>query len=245
MWAVPYHSESPPQWGWVGLAAIGLIPDRSHLAAQVGSPSCVVRDLDAISHHRGRQWATSTTSRTNRESLASKGLRPASTKTTSNRWPGSWPGPGHPRRPCPVKTSAPPWTAHPNTTGEVGHGVGRAWGLAMNVNDYLEVRDLFSTKWDPAVLAALGNGPCRYLCLVRQARRHIHTEIPDKTVTRSLDRLQELGYVKATEMPDGERTVSVYELTREGRLALAAYRAILTAYEQARPPHGRVIPLRR
>ncbi len=115
----------------------------------------------------------------------------------------------------------------------------------MNVNDYLEVRDLFSTKWDPAVLAALGNGPCRYLCLVRQARRHIHTEIPDKTVTRSLDRLQELGYVKDTELPDGERTVSVYELTREGRLALAAYRAILTAYEQTRPPHGRVIPLRR
>jgi DNA-binding HxlR family transcriptional regulator len=112
-------------------------------------------------------------------------------------------------------------------------------GACMNVNDYLEIRDLFSTKWDPAVLAVLGNEPCRFLALVRQMRSHVDNEILDGTISRSLDRLQELGYVKATPWSEGEREVSVYGLTVEGQRALTTYRAIIAAYRQVRPPRPR------
>jgi DNA-binding PadR family transcriptional regulator len=108
-------------------------------------------------------------------------------------------------------------------------------GACMDVDAYLEIRDLFSTKWDPAVLAALDEAPCRFLALVRWMRSHVDTEILDGTVSRSLDRLQELGYVQATPRSDGEREVSVYELTVDGQRALAAYRAIIAAYRQVRP----------
>jgi DNA-binding PadR family transcriptional regulator len=111
-----------------------------------------------------------------------------------------------------------------------------AWGLVMNVNDYLEIRDLFSTKWDPAVLAVLGEKPCRFLALVRRVRRRIDHEILDGAISRSLDRLQELGYVCAHPIADGEREVSMYGLTDQGRQALDEYRAIIDAYRRVRPP---------
>lgn len=106
----------------------------------------------------------------------------------------------------------------------------------MNVNDYLEIRDLFSTKWDPAVLAVLGEEPCRFLALVRRVRSHVDREILDGTVTRTLDRLQELGYVAVSRVSEGDREVSLYGLTDEGRQALVAYRTIIAAYKQVRPP---------
>jgi DNA-binding PadR family transcriptional regulator len=106
----------------------------------------------------------------------------------------------------------------------------------MDVDDYLEIRDLFSTKWDPAVLAILGKEPCRFLALVRRMRSHVDNEILDGTISRSLDRLQELGYVSGTPRSEGEREVSVYGLTAEGKRALTAYRAIIAAYRQVRPP---------
>lgn len=106
----------------------------------------------------------------------------------------------------------------------------------MDVNDYLEIRDLFSTKWDPAVLAVLGDEPCRFLALVRQMRSQVDNEILDGTISRSLDRLQELGLVTATPRFEGDREVSVYELTIEGERTLIAYRTIIAAYKQVRPP---------
>jgi DNA-binding PadR family transcriptional regulator len=109
----------------------------------------------------------------------------------------------------------------------------------VNVDDYLEIRDLFSTKWDPAVLDVLGDEPCRFLALVRRVRCRIDGEILDGAVSRSLDRLQDLGYVRATPMADGEREVSVYGLSDQGRLVLAAYREIIKAYRGVCPPRGR------
>lgn len=106
----------------------------------------------------------------------------------------------------------------------------------MDVDDYLEIRDLFSTKWDPTVLAALDEEPRRFLALVKWMRSHLDTEILDGTVSRSLDRLQELGFVRATPRSEGEREVSVYGLTVKGERALTAYRAIIAAYRQVRPP---------
>lgn len=104
----------------------------------------------------------------------------------------------------------------------------------MHVNDYLEVRDLFQTKWDPAVLEVLSERPSRFLALVRKARLAVDSEILDGTVARSLDRLQQLGYVRADPVSAGEREVLVYTLTNEGVHVVATYRAIIAAYRRVR-----------
>jgi DNA-binding HxlR family transcriptional regulator len=109
-------------------------------------------------------------------------------------------------------------------------------GNAMNVNDYLEIRDLFQTKWDPAVLEVLSERPHRFLALVRRMRSAVNSEIPDRSITRSLDRLQELGFVGAAQEPVGGRDVLVYALTDSGVDIVTAYQAIILAYGQVRPP---------
>jgi DNA-binding HxlR family transcriptional regulator len=104
----------------------------------------------------------------------------------------------------------------------------------MHVSDYLEIRDLFQTKWDPAVLAALSQRPARFLALVRRVRSSVDDEVPDGTVARSLDRLQQLGYVHADPHREGEREYLDYTLTVRGVQAVAAYRAIIAAYRRVR-----------
>ena len=104
----------------------------------------------------------------------------------------------------------------------------------MNVNDYLEIRDLFQTKWDPAVLEVLAERPYRFLALVRRVRVTVDNEILDGTVARSLDRLQELRYVDTRPVPAGDRDVLVYALTDRGINTLTAYQAIIAAYRQVR-----------
>jgi DNA-binding HxlR family transcriptional regulator len=108
-----------------------------------------------------------------------------------------------------------PDLATPFSTRHDEYNRGRM-GACVDGDAYLEIRDLFSTKWDPAVLAALDEAPCRFVALVRWMRSHVDTEILDGTVSRSLDRLQELGYVQANPRSDGEREISVYELTVDG-----------------------------
>jgi DNA-binding HxlR family transcriptional regulator len=106
----------------------------------------------------------------------------------------------------------------------------------MNVNDYLEIRDLFQTKWDPVVLEVLFERPHRFLALVRRMRTTVDSEIADRSITRSLDRLQELGFVGAAPEPVGGRDVLVYALTDNGVRVVTAYQAMIFAYRQVRPP---------
>lgn len=104
----------------------------------------------------------------------------------------------------------------------------------MDVHLYLEVRRLFQTKWDPALLDALAERPYRYLALVRRLRRTVDDQLVDGHVTRSLTRLQELGLVRSDVVAQGRQKYAVYTLTADGRHALATYRAILTTYARAR-----------
>jgi DNA-binding PadR family transcriptional regulator len=108
----------------------------------------------------------------------------------------------------------------------------------MDVSVYLEVRDLFKFKWDPAVLDVLAECPYRYLALARRVRTLVAGTMEHGAVTRALVRLQEAGYVHATPTSAGARDISVYELTDKGHQALATYRAILSTFEQMRPPES-------
>jgi DNA-binding PadR family transcriptional regulator len=104
----------------------------------------------------------------------------------------------------------------------------------VDVDLYLEVRQLFQTKWDPAVLDVLAERPCRYLALVRKLRRTVDDQLVDGHVTRCLSRLQELGLVRADVVVQGRREYAVYCLSDEGRRVLATYRALLVTYSRAR-----------
>jgi DNA-binding PadR family transcriptional regulator len=104
----------------------------------------------------------------------------------------------------------------------------------MDVDLYLEVRQLFQTKWDPAVLAVLAKRPCRYLALARRLRRVVDDQLVDGHVTRCLARLQDRRLIRADIVAQGQRQYAVYGLTDDGRRALEAYRVILTAYARAR-----------
>jgi hypothetical protein len=73
-------------------------------------------------------------------------------------------------------------------------------GDAVDVDLYLRVRQLFETKWDPAVLDLLAERPSRYLALVRRAQRMVGEQVADEhiveaTITRTLQRLQQAGLV--------------------------------------------------
>jgi DNA-binding PadR family transcriptional regulator len=108
----------------------------------------------------------------------------------------------------------------------------------MDVGVYLEVRDLFRYKWDPAILDVLAERPYRYLALGRRVRTLVDGTMEHGAVNRALARLQEAGYIHATPASAGGRDISVYELTDEGYQALATYRAILSTFEQMRSPEG-------
>jgi DNA-binding HxlR family transcriptional regulator len=99
---------------------------------------------------------------------------------------------------------------------------------------YLEVRQLFGTKWDPAILDVLAERPCRYLVLVRRLRRSVHDRLDDRHVTRALARLQDRGLVRADDVVQGRCVHVVYRLTEGGRQVLGTYRVLLTSYAQAR-----------
>ena len=109
----------------------------------------------------------------------------------------------------------------------------------MDVSLYLEVRDLFRSKWDPAILDVLSERPYRFLALARRVRLIIGGSMEQVAVNRALSRLQEAGYIHATPANAGARDISIYELTDEGHQALATYRAILCTFEQMRPPEAR------
>lgn len=104
----------------------------------------------------------------------------------------------------------------------------------MDIGLYLEVRQLFQTKWDPAVLDALAERPYRYLALVRRLRRQVDDQLVDGHVTRCLTRLQELGLVHAEAVEQGRQSYALYSLTDDGRRALATYRALLSTYARTR-----------
>jgi DNA-binding PadR family transcriptional regulator len=108
----------------------------------------------------------------------------------------------------------------------------------VDVDLYLRVRQLFETKWDPAVLDLLAERPSRYLALVRRAQRMVGEQVADEriveaTITRTLQRLQQAGLVRADVIAQGRRRLAVYHLTDRGRQALDAYQAMLVAYTDA------------
>jgi DNA-binding PadR family transcriptional regulator len=102
----------------------------------------------------------------------------------------------------------------------------------MDINVYLAIRELFHTKWDPAVLDLLAERSDRYLALSRRVRATIDPHLVEGSVSRSLNRLNDLGYVRTRVSQDTGREISLYELTDRGRRALATYGAIIAAYEQ-------------
>jgi len=109
----------------------------------------------------------------------------------------------------------------------------------MDVDSYLEIRDLFHPKWDAVILAALAEHPHRFLALARTVRSRTHGDLTDRTVARSLDRLQDLGYVCADFTRCGQRQVPLYSLTRLGAATLEIYEVMVSAYQQTREPPER------
>jgi DNA-binding HxlR family transcriptional regulator len=105
----------------------------------------------------------------------------------------------------------------------------------VDVELYLRVRELFETKWDPVVLDLLAVRPSRYLALVRRTQRLVGEQVAgeaivEANITRSLQRLQQSGSVRAEVLTQGRRRVALYHLTDTGRQLLDAYHAMLTAY---------------
>ena len=105
----------------------------------------------------------------------------------------------------------------------------------MDVESYQEVKALFSRNWDAPILDILARTPCRYTDLARRLRRDVDVGIPDGSLNRSLARLQEQHLIGTVEDRAGNGSGHGYEITAKGREQLAAYHAILEAYEQTRP----------
>lgn len=108
----------------------------------------------------------------------------------------------------------------------------------MDFDNYLGLRWLCQSKWDPMVLWVLAKGPCRYMAMVRWLRRLSGEHIADSNVTRTLTRLQEAGLVRAQGVVEGRREYAVYHVTDQGREELEVYRDVVFAYARARarPP---------
>lgn len=105
----------------------------------------------------------------------------------------------------------------------------------MDVELYMRVRQLFETKWDPVVLDLLAAYPSRYLALVRRAQHLVGEQvvgeaIVEANITRSLQRLQNSGLVRAEVLAEGRRRMALYHLTDHGSQVLDAHHAMLAAY---------------
>jgi DNA-binding PadR family transcriptional regulator len=107
----------------------------------------------------------------------------------------------------------------------------------MDLHSYGQVRDLFQTAWDPAILDVIAGQPSRFVTVARRVRDTIDPNLVDGNVTRSLNRLRDLGLIQKTSSSHNGRPCQVYRVTDQGRHTLDAYTAILDAYRNTPPRH--------
>jgi DNA-binding HxlR family transcriptional regulator len=116
----------------------------------------------------------------------------------------------------------------------------------LNIERYLEIAELFRFRWDPAILAALAEGPHRFRALRTRIEDEMDEHMDDNALSRSLRRLEKEGYIASRKLQVGRRQVPVYTITDVGLDNVRLYAAIIATYEQQPPAVDRrpIAPVR-
>ncbi|GIE89739.1 hypothetical protein [Actinoplanes regularis] len=100
----------------------------------------------------------------------------------------------------------------------------------IDIEQLLRIADLFRFRWDPPILAALAEMPCRFRALHKKLEVHVGEHVDDNALTRSLYRLTRAELVMIDSVQSGRRSIKMYSLGDKGREQLATYEAIVAVY---------------
>jgi DNA-binding HxlR family transcriptional regulator len=103
-------------------------------------------------------------------------------------------------------------------------------GDIYDVGTIIHIAEYFRFRWDPPILAELGQRPSRFRALASRLETQLGAHLNDNALSRSLHRLTRHGLITADCDKVGRRDLKVYRLTPKGVQHAQTYEVLIAAF---------------